>query len=83
MPITVAVEPGASNRALVVEADGDDYFRSSMIELDGEREKRLHTVEFRNLPAGEYKLRAQVRSRSAVRGTAVEELVVTGLTQER
>jgi hypothetical protein len=79
--ITIAVEPGASNRALIVEADGDDYFRSSMIELDGEREKRLHPVEFRNLPAGEYKLRAQVRSKSAVLGTAVEWLVVTGLTQ--
>ena len=39
---------------LVVEADSDDYFRSSAIELDGANEKRLHSVEFKNLPAGTY-----------------------------
>ena len=83
IPITVAVEPGADNRSLIVEADSDDYYRSSMIELDGEREKRLHTVEFKSLPAGEYVLRAQVRSKTDVLGTAVNELVVTGITPER
>jgi len=83
IPITIAVEPGVNNRALIVEADSDDYYRSSMIELDGEREKRLHTVEFKSLPAGDYLLRAQVRSKTDVLGTAVNELVVTGMTQER
>lgn len=83
VPITVAVEPGAQNRLLVVEADSDDYFRSSAIELDGENEKRLHSVEFKSLPAGHYTLRAQVRSKSEVLGTAVGGLVVTGMTPER
>ena len=83
VPVTIAVEPGASNRALVVEADSDDYYRSSTIELDGENEKRLHTVELRSLPAGEYVLRAEVRSKSEVLGTAVNELVVTGMTPEQ
>ena len=54
VPITVAVEPGAQNRMLVVEADSEDYFRSSGIELAGENEKRLHSVEFKSLPAGAY-----------------------------
>jgi hypothetical protein len=80
IPLTIAVEPGASNRALVVEADSDDYYRSSTIELDGENEKRLHSLELRNLPAGAYVLRAQVRSKSEILGTAVNELVVTGMT---
>lgn len=82
VPVTITVEPAAKNRALIVEADSDDYFRSSAIELDGENEKRLHIVEFKSLPAGEYVLRAQVRSKTEVLGTAVGGLVVTGMTPE-
>jgi hypothetical protein len=81
--LVVAVEPGARNRALLVEADGEDYYRSSEIELDGDREKRLHTIEFRSLPAGDYVLRAQVRSKTELLGKAEAGLVVTGLTAER
>ena len=82
VPVTIAVEPGADNRVLVVEADSDDYYRSSSIELDGDKEKRLHSVELRSLPAGEYVVRAQVKSKSDVLGTAVQDLVVMGLTTE-
>ena len=82
VPVVVAVEPRAENRTLVVEADGEEYFRSSEVELDGEKEKRLHSLEFKSLPAGEYTLRAVVRSKSQVLATAVRELVVTGVTQE-
>ena len=82
VPITVAVEPGAQNRMLIVEADSEDYFRSSGVELAGENEKRLHSVEFKSLPAGEYTIRAEVRSKSEVLGSAVGGLVVTGTTPE-
>ncbi len=83
VPITIAVEPGENNRILVVEVDSENYFRSSGVELDGEKEKRLHSLEFRSLPAGEYTLRAQVRSKTDVLGTATGGLVVTGITPER
>ena len=76
--ILVAVEPDAENRALLIEADGDQMYRSSELTLSGASEKRLHNVEFRNLPAGYYTLRAQVRSSHDVRGSASQELVVTG-----
>ena len=82
IPVTVAVEPGANNRTLIVEVDGDNYYRSSGKDLDGENERRFHTVEFRNLPAGRYALRARVMSKSAVLGSAVEGLVVTGVSAE-
>ena len=83
VPMTIAVEPGEENRVLVVEVDSDSYFRSSGVELDGEKEKRLHSLEFRSLPAGEYTLRAEVRSKTGVLGTATGGLVVTGMTPER
>ena len=72
--ITVAVEPDQANRTLRVEADGDRYFRSSEITLDGSSEKRMHTVEFRNLPAGSYEVRAAVLSTNDVRAMAVQDL---------
>jgi hypothetical protein len=83
VPITVAVEPAAQNRMLVVEADSEQYFRSSAVELAGEKEKRLHSVEFKSLPAGQYTLRAQVLSKNEVLGSAVGGMVVTGMTPER
>jgi hypothetical protein len=45
----------------------------------GADEKRLHTFTFKNLSAGNYTLRAQVLSSSDVRGTATNEMVVTGM----
>lgn len=76
--ITVAVEPDADNRALRIEADGDSLFRASQLALAGATEKRLHAVEFKNLPAGNYTLRAEVLGQDDVRGMAEQELVVSG-----
>jgi hypothetical protein len=77
--VTVAVEPDEANRVLRVEADGDRLYRSTEVELSGDTDKRLHTIEFKNLPAGEYELRAEVLSSDKVRGMASQELFVSGL----
>ena len=74
--IMISVEPNSANRRLTVEADGDSYFRSSELTLDGEKGQRLHTVEFKNLPAGEYVVRAAVWSNADVRGLAQQPLTV-------
>ena len=76
--LVVAVEPNADNRRLRVEADGDSMFRATEIELSGANEQRLHTVEFKNLSAGGYTLRAQVLSNSSVRSQAEQEIMVAG-----
>ena len=76
--MVVAVEPDAQNRTLRVEADGDNMFASTEIQLAGDREQRLHTVQFKNLPAGEYMLRAQVLSRNSVRSQVTQEIMVAG-----
>jgi hypothetical protein len=76
--ITVAVEPDAKNRSLRIEADGERLFRASQVALEGADAKRIHSVEFKNLPAGNYVLRAEVLSNDDVRGMAEQELVVSG-----
>ena len=76
--LVVAVEPNAENRTIRVEADGDNMFCATEIQLQGAREQRLHTVEFKNLSAGGYTLRAQVMSNSNVRSQAEQEIMVAG-----
>lgn len=77
--LTVAVEPHEANRVLWIEADSSDLYRGSEITLSGAAEKRLHTMVFKNLTAGYYTVRAQVRSSTGVRGLATREVVVTGM----
>ncbi len=74
----IVVEPDAQNRTLRVEADGDNMFASTEVQLAGDREQRLHTVQFKNLAAGAYTLRAQVLSHSSVRSQATQEITVAG-----
>jgi len=74
--ITVAVRPDQENRTLVILADGDRFFRSSEVTLEGDKEQRIHTVEFKNLPAGHYVLRAEVHSNARMRAAAEESLTV-------
>jgi hypothetical protein len=81
--LNVWVEPDKDNRTLRIEADGDFLFRSTEVNLNGLAEKRLHTVEFKNLPAGAYEVRAEVLSASEVRAMATQELTVIGAGKER
>ena len=76
--LVIAVEPNSANRTLRVEADGDNMFCATEIQLAGAREQRLHTVSFKNLAAGGYTLRAQVLSNGDVRSQAEQEIMVAG-----
>jgi hypothetical protein len=77
--ITVAVAPDALNRLLRIQADSGDFYRASELTLEGDGDKRLHYVEFKNLPAGSYLLTAEVLSTNDVLGHATQALVVTGV----
>jgi hypothetical protein len=49
-------------------------FRASELELEGANEKRLHSVEFKNLPAGNYILRAAVLGRVGYRDRVLVDI---------
>ena len=53
-------------------------FRSSEVDLSGAGDKRIHTIQFRGLPAGYYMLRAEVLSTDKVLATAEQPLIVSG-----
>jgi hypothetical protein len=58
--ITAGVVPDADNRRLTIEAESESYFRSSDFGLEGENAPRTHFVEYRQLPAGEYRVTARL-----------------------
>jgi hypothetical protein len=74
----IAVEPDQANRVLRIEADGDHMFRATEVTLEGASEKRLHNIEFKNLAAGSYELRAELFSSNEMRAVAREDLMVMG-----
>ncbi len=58
--IRTRLEPDANNRAMEVVAESDAFYRSSRIQLEGDRAPRTTTFEFRSVPSGEYEVRAVV-----------------------
>jgi len=58
--IRVSVERDASNRGLQIVADSDSFFRSSLIQLEGDRAPVTTTMQLHGLPGGEYAVTAVV-----------------------
>jgi hypothetical protein len=76
--VTVRTEPHPDLRALVVELDSATFFRSSLIELEGERAPSAHWLEFASLPAGHYEVRAVLKSATEDMGMDRLSLTVLG-----
>lgn len=74
--LTVLVERNELNRALIWEVDGPDYFRSSLMELDGAAAPRSWHFIARDLPEGEYAIRATVRRADDSQSVAVARIRV-------
>lgn len=58
--IYVSVARRSDNRLLRVSAESEDFFRSSETQLDGEYSARVTVVRFRELPPGDYEVRAEL-----------------------
>jgi len=60
--VRATIEADAANRAVEVVAESSEFYRSSEIELDGERAPRTNMFEFRSLPSGTYEVRVTLRA---------------------
>lgn len=58
--IYVSVARREENRLLRVTAESQDFYRSSEAQLDGEDSARVTVFRFRELPSGEYRIRAEL-----------------------
>jgi hypothetical protein len=77
--VRVIIERNAANRWIRVTAESDDYFGSSEGQLDGQNSSRLRVVQFREVPAGSYDVRAVVLDQNGdVLGSAHAAATVIG-----
>ena len=70
--VRTTIEADAGNRAIEIVAESPDFYRSSEIQLEGDKAARTTTFEFRSLPSGTYEVRAKLlgadgQARAAVR----------------
>jgi hypothetical protein len=70
--VRATIEADAENRAVEIVAESPDFYRSSEIQLEGDKAARTTTFEFRSLPPGTYEVRAKLygadgQARAAVR----------------
>ena len=70
--VTVRIPPNPDNRALSVTVDAGDYYTSSSMALDGEREPGLRLFAYRSLPPGEYVVTVTLKNRQG-RATVAEQ----------
>jgi hypothetical protein len=59
--VRATVEANRENRSIEIVAESEDFYRSSQIQLDGDRAPRTSLFEFRSLPTGYYQVRATLR----------------------
>src|SRR6266404_5045473 len=58
--IRTRLEPDVNNRAMEVIAESVEFYRSSAIQLEGDRAPRTAMFEFRSVPSGDYEVTAVV-----------------------
>jgi hypothetical protein len=54
--VRVSLQPSAANRSLEVIADGDQFYRSSEIQLEGDQSPAAFNLELKDLPEGHYRV---------------------------
>ena len=70
--------PSSGDRHLLVEIDSGDFFRRSVIELDGERASPTHWIRFKQLPRGSYVARVAIEGQGEERPLGTDSFRVVG-----
>ena len=58
LALDVMVEKHAANRAVQIVIDSEEYYRSSLVQLDGDYAPRVISTQYPALPAGSYEVQA-------------------------
>lgn len=64
LTVRVTVPPTRENRQLEIVADSENFYRSSIVQLEGTEGPPVVSVEFRAVPGGDYTVAAIVRDGS-------------------
>ena len=75
--IRARIEPNAANRSVAIIADGENFYRSSEIPLEGEQAPKTFELSLKNVPGGEYGIYAVLLDASGrERGRAYQQASV-------
>jgi hypothetical protein len=77
--VRAMVAPDEKNRSLEVVADGGNYYRSSLIHLDGADAATVTEMMLKNLPAGRYDVTVLLTDTNGNAARRSSEVVVTGV----
>jgi hypothetical protein len=56
--VDAVTERDPANRALQIQVESEGYYRSSLMQLDGDQAPRTTTVRYEGVPGGSYEVRA-------------------------
>jgi len=73
--VLTTIEPDMQNRMVEIVAESDDFYRSSHIQLEGDRARRTSLVELRGLPAGAYDVRVTLKGPGDVTRAVIRQTV--------
>src|SRR5258705_7616290 len=73
--VRVRIEPSADNRSLEVIADSGEFYRSSEIQLEGDRSEATIDLELRSVPQGDYRVVAILKDGSGHERSMVSQVV--------
>ena len=73
--VRTTIEADAGNRAVEIVAESADFYRSSEMQLEGDRAARTTTFEFRSLPQGTYEVSAKLFGADGQQRAAVRQQV--------
>ena len=75
--VRAMIAADADNRAVEITAESQDFYRSSLVQLEGEKAARTSQFEFRSLPPGTYEVRANLfGTRGEQRATVRQQINV-------
>lgn len=81
--VHVVAEQNAANRALQIQLDSADYYRSSLLRLDGDDAARTTRVEYNGVPGGTYEVRVTLLGADGKpRATDSREIRILSLTDK-
>ena len=64
LTVRTVIEPDPDNRALEIAIDSQDFYRSSLIQLEGDQAPRTSVIQFRSVPGGSYMISARLLGQS-------------------
>jgi hypothetical protein len=81
--VSIFVERQDAHRWLTIEADSEQFYRQSVIQLDGASAPRRHYLVYSHLPEGEYVIRVKLRGQRDTLAMQEQHAVVTGAAVDR